>query len=262
MKITERQWKLINDITLRIHSIDDVTEMRKDFLSVCNALLHFDAASFYVQEGENPYGSPLGVNLTDEDFNRYIEYYSHIDPFAPLMKMFADSQDVIRTSDYVPMSEVDDTDYYKNVMAPKKVKYSLIMPMVINGEWLGCLTLFRRSDKNDFSEQDMEIAAVLKKHIQVRLWRENRFAGMMVQEENLPEYSEFNGKMADKYGLTERECEVIRMIVKSFTDDEISDAMSISKNTLKKHIGNIYNKMNINSRVALMKVVSKNRLQE
>lgn len=255
MKITEMQWKLINDITLRIHSIDDVTEMRKDFLSICNALVHFDAASFYVQEGENPYGSPLGVNLTEEDFRRYIEHYSHMDPFAPLMKMFAESQDVIRTSDYVPMSEIDNTDYYKNVMAQKQVKYSLLLPMVVNGEWLGCVTLFRKNDSDDFSELDMEIAAILKKHMQVRLWRENRF--MEKLEKCAPEQNRFNKEIVSEYGLTEREWEVVQLIAKSFTDDEISEAMAISKNTLKKHIGNIYNKMNINSRVALMKAVSR-----
>lgn len=258
MKITEKQWKLINDITLRIHSIDDVTEMRMDFMSVFNALLPFDAASFYIQEGDNPYSSPLGVGLTDDDFNKYIEHYSHIDPFAPLMKTFADSQDVIRVSDYVLINEIEHMEYYENVMAPKKIKYSMIIPMVVNGEWLGCITLFRQKDKKDFSEEDMEIAVILKKHMQVRLWRERQFQEKMNNAE-LPQhdYNNLSKKLIVKYGLTERECEVVQLIAESFTDDEISEKLSISKNTLKKHIGNIYNKMDINSRVALIKTVSK-----
>ena len=261
MKITERQWKLINDIALSIHGIDDVTEMRKNFLSVLKALVPFDAASFYVQEGDNPYGSPLGVSLTDEDLQKYINHYSHIDPFSPLLEMLADSQSVIRTSDYIPVKEIDDSEYYKNVMSMKKIRYSMLMPLVMNGEWLGCISLFRKEEGEDFSETDVEIANVLKKHLQTRLRREKYFTEQIAANGGSCSNGNSGGSIDEttvsRYGLTDRECEVIELTAQGLTDDEICEVMVISKNTLKKHISNIYSKMSINSRIALLKAVSR-----
>jgi len=257
MRITEKQWKLINDIALSIHGIDDLTEMRKTFLTVFRALIPFDAASFYLQEGDNPYGSPLGLNLDEEDLNRYINHYSKIDPFSPLLEMMADSQSVIKTSDYIAMTEVEDTEYFKSVLNVKKIRYSVMIPLLMNDNWLGCISLFRHDDKTDFNETEVEMAAVLKKHLQTRLRREKELRKKMEQCGPAGEHRELDKNAIVQYGLTDRECEVIELTAQGLTDDEISEAMSISKNTLKKHIGNIYSKMAINSRIALLKAVSK-----
>lgn len=255
MKITERQWKLINDIALRIHGIDDVVEMRRTFLSVFRALIHFDAASFYIQEGENPYGSPMGVNLSDEDLQRYISHYSHLDPFAPVIEMMGDTQGVMRMSDYIPVKEIDDSEYYKNVMAAKRIRYSLLMPLALNGEWLGCISLFRQDDSSDFTEAEVEMADVLRKHLQTRLHRENYNACNCEDIKDSKVFTKIDKELSDKYGLTERECEVIELTAQGLDDTEICEAMAISKNTLKKHISHIYSKMSVNSRISLLKAV-------
>lgn len=257
MVITEKQWKLINDIALSIHGIDDITEMRRTFLTVFRALIPFDSASFYVQEGENPYGSPLGINLTEEDLRRYIEHYSKIDPFAPLLEMMADSQSVIRTSDYITMGDIEETEYFKSVLAMKKIRYSVMIPLVINGDWMGCISLFRHEDKYDFTETELEMAAILKKHLQTRLRREKYFAEKAVSAAPETNHAALDAEQVKEYNLTDRECEVIELTSKGLTDDEICEAMSISRNTLKKHISNIYSKLAISSRVGLLKVMSK-----
>lgn len=59
------------------------------------------------------------------------------------------------------------------------------------------------------------------------------------------------------YAVTDRELEVIDLWSKGLTDSEICQEISISKNTLKKHISNIFSKLSINNRVELLKRLKK-----
>lgn len=56
--------------------------------------------------------------------------------------------------------------------------------------------------------------------------------------------------------LTPRECEVLKLIAKGYTNSEIAEALFISKHTVKNHVSNIYRKLGEDdrTRVALMAV--------
>lgn len=53
----------------------------------------------------------------------------------------------------------------------------------------------------------------------------------------------------EEYALTERELEVMRMIVDGADNAAIGRALSISKHTVKQHVTNIYEKLGVQSRV-------------
>lgn len=254
MKITEKQWKWINDVTLRIHATYDMTEMRRELLSVLGALIPFDKATSYIQDGENPYGNPVTFNLSEEDVGLYVEKYSEIDPFIPMMGMFAEINTPIRASDYAITTAIENTDYYKTVWEPKDIRHSLMFPLAQNGIWLGSFTLFRDSDKEDFTDDEMEMANIIMQHLQVRFWKEKCIADEIRM---LGATQKSEKRLISEYGLTERECEVVSLTTRGLTDAEICDGLAISKNTLKKHISNIYGKLDISTRVELLKIIGK-----
>lgn len=256
MKLTEKQWNLINDMALRIHMIDDIDEMRRDFMSILPTLIDFDEASFYVAKDGDTYANPMGVNLSKEDLEYYVTHFSEIDPIKPLIGIFAAGDEAIRISDYVVVDDMENSDYYRMVLKPRNIKHSLFMPFVVKDKWLGSVTLFRRSDKPDFIDMDVYIANILKKHLQARFWHEDHLGGS--NKESADKYgSEKMMQMAKTYDLTHRECEVIELWAKGLTDPEICDRLSISKNTLKKHISNIFGKLEISNRVELLKLMDK-----
>lgn len=246
MQLTDKQWNLINEIALMVHKSDNIADMRKSFLMILRTLLDFDAASSYIAKGNNNMADPIGFGFTTEELKLYAEEYSSLDPMNPLMDFFGNSQSAIRTSDYAVISEVEESEYYKLLWKPKDIRYALMMPFCVNGKWLGSVNLFRKSDKEDFTDEEMRIAGIMREHVQTRLWREIHS-------------SEAHGarSLADEYFLTGKECEVIDLWVNGYTDSEICDELAISKNTLKKHISNIFGKMEINSRVELLKLVGK-----
>lgn len=258
MKIKETQWNLINEIALRIHSTACFTEMREDFLVFIQALLVFDRAVFYLQRSEDPYSDPVTVNLTDQDIAVYLEEYRDKDPLEPLKGIMIDSRSAIKTSEYAAITDIENTEYYRYVWEPKGIRYSLCVPLTSDRHWLGSIHLFRTKDQGDFNDTDVEIINILKEHLQIRMERELRSAGEQPTEK-ISATGELTGDcdLAKDYSLTIRECEVISMWYKGYSDVEICEKLFISKNTLKKHISNIYGKTGINNRIELFKLIPK-----
>ena len=258
MKLTDKQWHFINEVSLKIHATDDVTEMRRYFLSVLSALMEFDGATFYIKEGENPYGSPLCVNFSEEDIERYINCFAEDDPMKPLLDMVSDSDAVLRACDYMIINDMEETGYYKKVLEPKGIRYTLLMPLMVNGVWLGSVNLFRAKDKNDFTDDEVYLCNILRQHLQIRLWRERYSVAVDAEKRGVVKDVKNTEEQPEELSsLTEREWDVVRLWVTGLTDAQICEELFISKNTLKKHISNIFRKLDISSRVELLRIMGK-----
>jgi DNA-binding CsgD family transcriptional regulator len=68
------------------------------------------------------------------------------------------------------------------------------------------------------------------------------------------EISSFENLIA-RYGITRREREIIKEVCSGKSNQEIADALFISLQTVKDHTHRIYLKMDIKSRVQLIKVM-------
>lgn len=66
----------------------------------------------------------------------------------------------------------------------------------------------------------------------------------------------------DKITLTNREKEVIKLVVEGLTNKEIADKLFISIRTVDSHKNNIMQKLNLKSSVELVKYAIKNKLAE
>lgn len=58
-----------------------------------------------------------------------------------------------------------------------------------------------------------------------------------------------------KYNLTERENEIVELIVKGFSNAEISEELSISLPTVKTHVSNVFQKAGARNRTELMSII-------
>ena len=55
-----------------------------------------------------------------------------------------------------------------------------------------------------------------------------------------------------RYGLTEREEEIMELIISGISNQQIGEKLFISENTVKKHINNLYRKLDVVNRSQLM----------
>lgn len=74
--------------------------------------------------------------------------------------------------------------------------------------------------------------------------------------EATPESKEISfAKAMDKYHITEREADVVRLIKKGLTNKEIASELDISVNTVNNHIANIFAKTEVRSRIDLLNLL-------
>lgn len=64
-------------------------------------------------------------------------------------------------------------------------------------------------------------------------------------------------KLFAKYGISEREQEVLRLVLQGKTNVQIEDELYIALPTVKKHIYHIYKKMNVNTRLELINAIQR-----
>lgn len=57
---------------------------------------------------------------------------------------------------------------------------------------------------------------------------------------------------ASTYNLTKREIEIIELLAQGFSNNKIASKLCISSNTVRTHIDNIFNKLNVSSRTAVL----------
>ncbi|MFC5282382.1 response regulator [Pedobacter alpinus] len=62
------------------------------------------------------------------------------------------------------------------------------------------------------------------------------------------------------YGLTKREIELLKQLKNGLSYEQIATNLFISYGTVRKHIENIYRKLQVNNKVSAVDVASKNRI--
>jgi len=64
-----------------------------------------------------------------------------------------------------------------------------------------------------------------------------------------------NGQVFKKYGISEREGEIIALLIEGLSNQQIAKQLYISPNTVKTHIKNIYAKVGVNNRLQLFSLL-------
>ena len=67
-------------------------------------------------------------------------------------------------------------------------------------------------------------------------------------------------KIKKNFGLTPREMEVVEAIVAGYTNKEIAEKFTISEQTVKHHLTNIFDKLGVFNRLELAVFAINNRL--
>jgi DNA-binding NarL/FixJ family response regulator len=66
----------------------------------------------------------------------------------------------------------------------------------------------------------------------------------------------------EKYGITKREIQIMKLITLEYTNEEIADELNLSKRTVDSHRQNLLNKLHVKNTVGLIKFAMKHRLVE
>jgi len=241
---------LVNDIIYKIYSIEDITEMRLAFLRLLKILIPYCEASFYLASKGSAHilDNPVGVNISDESLQRYLDGFEDKD-YTRWIFLSAKNIAYRETDLYSEYCRVN-TAYYKELYYPANIHYSAQLCLSYHGTFVGIASLYRSRDEEDFTDDQIFLLDLFKEHLAYRLYHNNNFP------DSPQKHLENIDGIRKKFGLTNRETEVLQRLFEGCSTAALARELNISPHTLKKHICNLYKKTGAKTRLDLLKDLS------
>lgn len=242
------EWVRINDIILIINSTNDIDTMRKYFFEAIKMLIPYEKAMFYfLIEERNTLKmvKPIFVNV-DSAFAKAYENTVNQGRYGRVA-MNLHKSIAYKDTDLMPDAIRTNTDVYQSFLLPYDVPYGGGIVLANKGVLISEITFFRTKTQGDFTEKEVYIWDILKEHLALRMIRESSSVNDLMNSKS--------AKLTE-FGLTNREIEIVWLIVNNYSTVEVSDKLNISIFTTKKHLNNIFVKLDINNRLQLMQLFS------
>ena len=237
-------WILLNSIIYKIYTMENFNQMRQQFLEQIKMLIDFDSADFYLASpnGEEKLAMPVFCNCEDD----LSELYDNIDYSRGIL--YSGKSLIYRETDIISDEARVETEYYQKVYKPNNWHYSLQMILARDKQFVGVVTFYRTIGKDNFQYDDIFLLDMLKDHLAFRLYQQKKSGDLLEEKLTVTAATE-------KYELTRREQTILQLLMAGKLNLEICDELTITENTLKKHILNIYRKLGIKNRVQMFKMI-------
>jgi DNA-binding CsgD family transcriptional regulator len=149
-----------------------------------------------------------------------------------------------RMTDRMTLSAYRRTDLYNLLGRPHDIEYSMDFWMrapdgIVRG-------LSFDASRRDFSERERDLLDVLGRHLATVLGR---------RDPRLP-------RPAGDLGLTQREAEILAWVARGRTNEEIAAMLSVSANTVRKHLENAFVRLGVHTRAAAIAMAYEAKLDQ
>ncbi len=241
-------WVIFNNITYQIHQIADFHEMCQNFLEQMRLLMDFDGAVFYYSsDTELPkLTHAVCCNYSEATAQEYLDEYQEKD-FSRGLLMGGKSM-VYRESDIFSADELEKTECFRRFSKEEGFQHSVHILPAFEGKVLGKISFYRKAGQPDFVYDDVFLLDMVKEHLALRTAR--------CYQEHVRQHEKLSiHECEEKFRLTARETTILGLLMQGLPNDIICDQLTITNNTLKKHILNIYKKLSIRNRTQLFKMV-------
>lgn len=251
--VNENDWSLINYMTFHLFELNNLKEILNYSMRSIDMLIASDAKTFFVHDGEK-----FLPGFYSEGWPRchVATYIGDTETFDYKRWIFKTAQHkAFRMTDLIPETERVETKYYKTMYVPYGLHFEVVLSLSYNNTFVGVISLYRKKESGDFSSRDLQVLEEIKNHMALRLYK------LLYQDnsQNSPSVTRTKrSTLIAKYLFTPKEYEILELIQQSLDDEEICDSLSISKNTFKKHLTNIYRKSNTGNRTQLMRFITNN----
>jgi DNA-binding CsgD family transcriptional regulator len=240
MQLSKNKWTEVNDFLLSVSSVDSIEELNSRILNEIPALIPFEKSGILIGFGNN-YKPKIeeSINLEKSWNDLFNNYYNSFTVYPAFEKnvFLANHREIQKNAK---------SEFYNNFLIPLKIKYSI--GFIISAEGNNpshALVLNRTASEHMYTDDEMNIMKIIQPHISNyyrMLSLLGRFRKIPVLISELEE---------DNSLLSARESEVIHFLLQRLKPADIAKELKISILTVRKHIQNIYDKLNVMDRKQL-----------
>ena len=237
-----------------LHPLQEVSELaastdlpfdaiRLEILHRLQRCLGAERTIFFVAGPNGPFADPVGINVEPVWVQRFQTHFVHEDPF---LQRVGRGPSVIRREDFLEESRFFRTSFYNDFWRPQGIHHKLGICLASRGRFFGGIGLMRSRREPAFADQEVRVARLLAPILTLaveRHWLLGRLGEAPGEGRGT--------RLGELYALSPREVEVARAVIEGRTNLQISRLLGISQFTVKRHLQNIFEKMQVRSRSAL-----------
>ena len=244
-KLRANMWQYVVEFLTNTTFITSIDEYSYSILNEIRSYIPYDAAHL-ISYDNNEIMDFKKINISDKTLKDYNDFYHQKDT---IKERFFNERNASKSSLIIDYREWSRTEFFNDFLLPNQFYYLCGIDIHHNNQLLATLTLIRTKNSRDFKTVDLlflnRISTCIGNHIYL-LKEFNQNKAINLTFKDLPK------ERIRNLGLTPREIEIARLVKSGMTNKEISNQLFISKNTVKKHLQNIYNKCNVSNKVSLV----------
>lgn len=189
------------------------------------------------------------LDMRAEDIDDYIEHYESMDfcvwhNAQPLRTVY-------RNTDLITPQGLESSTLYQQWMEPLGIYYTLFANCAVNNVNYAVLSFMRGKDDDNFNDDEVFLLSIINDHLAARM------ADLYPNGISRTSLDRKLSRFTSAYRLTARETEIAELLRSGTPRPEIATTLSISPHTLKKHIANIYKKLDVGNVAQLFSVMDK-----
>ena len=240
-KLNGEKWETINEIVAYIYAADPypdfniLIEKMEDLLEFSNSLSCM-ASDVSEKVTFFDFRSPSIPKQHIADYCSHFIHYDFIQWFSA-----APIPVVCRATDIIVKRYMETSIFMRQWLEPINVYYGLLVNVAANDHLYANIVFYRSKEEGDFSDEDIEVVSILNRHLCACFG--NKYPKGIYHNPNDNNTQEFQ----NKYGLSDKESQIIQLICSGTPRKELSGALYISNNTLKNYLSNIYKKIGVSS---------------
>lgn len=244
-------WEKICTLIYNTGNIVELHQYAYSFLNELNKIIPFYAANFFLFDEEKELmGDPVCYNISDTVLKAYNDYYWKLDD---IRRISFDQKEAIISTQIMDYNNWINTEYFNDFLNKNNLYYSCGIDIHSDNRLLGTISLFRTQNDKNFNELDLIYLKIIANHSSNHL--KKLFMIEELKKENKKENKKLITKKSNKFNLSNREKDVLKLILAGKHNQEIADELFISVNTVKKHLSHIYNKTQVQSRTELAALI-------
>lgn len=233
--------KLENDLVLSIYNLP-IGNLLIDCCRGLKGIVFFDHSFTNLNDQTNRFSAIFNCRSDDTDeetLSLYANRYHEIDFLSWCYKQREAM--VFRSADLVSPEVIEKSRIHREWESRIGVFYTATACIAADDILYGTISLMRSREHGDFTDEEMSVFEEVNQHLcnRFRLAFPNGVNRLMMDASVDP--------IAAKFSLTSREWEITCFLMQGYSRSSIAEKLCISVNTLKKHISNIYRKMNVSS---------------
>ena len=242
---------LYNEVLYRLHACRTMEELKPTLLGQLKLMIPYTYASFLsiqvdpeTQElvHRDPFCQPRQFEAAER------AWLGQIDQSYSIWLSHAPESMVVRDSEILSGDNRFSAPSYRKIYLDYHIYDCMQMNITYAGQAMGRLAFYRTQADGLFTDREAFLLRTLSNHIDLACYHCTQRQAQAAQPARTLE------ELTQVYGLTRRETEILGLVFQDRNNEEILEQLHISKNTLLKHLQNLYRKCGVSSRWDLLKL--------